>query len=183
MKPSTRTRTLEYQPAGKLARQMLEIVDVIQRHHAERQRRARRGTPRRGGPAVKPTRSTRTRTRARTSASAQSPSRGSPGDDDPHPCACGRSRAVWSERLGRAACARCYFGSFTAAEITEAERTDRQRSIAASIRRVIADIDAPKRAEMLADRAFLIECARSADDVLELLGEVEALGVGIARRP
>lgn len=92
---------------------------------------------------------------------------------------CGWSRGVaYSYRLSQSVCWRCHHGSFTPDEIAEAERVELQARIASAIRG--AGADARQRGK-LADRALLIETAPTADEVVELLDEVERLGVAVER--
>ena len=62
----------------------------------------------------------------------------------------------------------------------EAERIARQRSIAAAVREVAEQVDGSHR-RLIRDRAFLIEVANAADQVLELLAELAALGLHVDR--
>jgi hypothetical protein len=64
----------------------------------------------------------------------------------------------------------------------DSERIARQGAIARTIRQVLPDLPSRRRQRMLADRALLIEVADSADEVLELLDEVEQLGVKVGRK-
>jgi hypothetical protein len=151
-------------------------------HHSGRHRRASRAA------------ATRHRGSRRTGAGSQSGP-----DDDPHdesdiaataafsgagPMSCARRRSdqsAWSVPLGSLVCARCFFGSFTAAEESELERGDRQREIAQAIRGSLDRVD-EGRHQALHDRALLIEVASSADEVRELVREVEQLGIHLGVR-
>jgi hypothetical protein len=64
----------------------------------------------------------------------------------------------------------------------DSQRIARQGAIARAIRGAIENIDGPNR-QKLADRALLIEVADSTDQVLELLDEVERLGVKLQVQP
>jgi hypothetical protein len=96
---------------------------------------------------------------------------------------CGRvdGHIAYSHRLGQRVCWACYHGSFKPEEIAEAERVELQREIARAIRHVL-DTAAPPDWQETADRALVIETAGDADEVLELLDEVERFGVTVERR-
>jgi hypothetical protein len=64
----------------------------------------------------------------------------------------------------------------------EAERIARQREIARVARHAAERVQDRRRRQMLADRALLVEVADSSDRVLELLAELEGLGVKVERR-
>ena len=88
---------------------------------------------------------------------------------------------AFSHRLDRLVCPRCYHCSFTAAELTEAKRVQRQGGLARVIRGVAERADGPRR-QRLRDRALLIEVADREEDVLPLIDEVRALGVRLEVR-
>jgi hypothetical protein len=64
----------------------------------------------------------------------------------------------------------------------EAERISRQREIARVVRHIAERVEDRRRRQMLTDRALLVEVADSSDRVLELLAELEGLGVKVERR-
>jgi hypothetical protein len=102
-------------------------------------------------------------------------------------CRCGceycgsRGQIAFSERFGRQVCWSCYHASFSAEQVAEAERVEHQQKLGAAIRSAAAKVGDERR-EMLETRAFLIEVADAADEVLALLDEVERLGVTVSRR-
>jgi hypothetical protein len=83
-----------------------------------------------------------------------------------------------SARLRGPVCWRCYHGSFSDADLAEAERIGRQQEIARAIRHAIEPLDGTDR-QRLADLALLIETELETSGVLALLAEVERLGVEV----
>lgn len=95
--------------------------------------------------------------------------------------ACDRCNAsgpavAYAHRLDQQVCWRCYHCSFSAEELDEAARIERQQGLARVIRGAAARVEG-RRQQQLRDRALLIELAGSAEDVIVLVDEVRALGV------
>jgi hypothetical protein len=90
-------------------------------------------------------------------------------------------QVAFAHRLGEQVCWRCYHCSFTAEELAEAKRVERQRGVARVIRGAAQRADGPRK-QKLRDCALLIEITDSVDEVLELIGEVKDLGVRLEVR-
>lgn len=91
---------------------------------------------------------------------------------------CGRSRGEiqWSHSAAASVCLPCHLQT-TPPEDDAAERIALQHEIARAVR------STGHLGRALEDRALLIETASSADEVIELLDEVERLGVKVEGRP
>jgi len=98
-------------------------------------------------------------------------------------CTCGRDRASYSHRLGRMACARCFFGSIPASEREAADRGWARRDLAGQVRAVAKRLPwGDTRAVHLRDLALDLDLAGSDSAAAPVIDDLRRAGVALEVR-
>lgn len=98
-------------------------------------------------------------------------------------CPCGRDWASYCCRLGRLACAKCYFGSIPAAEREASDRGWARRDLASQVRAVAHRLPRDDaRAARLRDLALDLDLAESDRDAEPVLNALRSAGVALEVR-
>jgi hypothetical protein len=98
-------------------------------------------------------------------------------------CPCGRGRASYSHRLGRPACARCFFSSIPAGEREASDQGWARRDLAGQVRAVAKRLpNRDPRAGRLFDLALDLELAGSDHAAAPVIGDLRVAGLRLALR-
>lgn len=98
-------------------------------------------------------------------------------------CACGRGRASYSRRLGRMACASCFFTSISPGEREAIDRGWARRGLAQQVRIVAKRLSwGDARAERLRDLALDLELAGSDRGAAPVIDDLRDAGLTLEVR-